>query len=166
MRNFLPSWSVLVIVFVASAALASEADEKLVIRTLKLSEHPRTATHNLYVSGQVATVLHFDQDVDPDPAKTKLLGWEGRFERLLVGSKKVKMKMARLYTAHGWKDRPFAARTDREEIPTGKSGQVAIVVDKSAFAEGNGVEQLLLEIYREDGYRQAYVLLDPSLCLE
>ena len=39
------------------------------------------------MSGQVATVLRFEKDVDP--AKTKLLGWEGRFEPLLVGSKKV-----------------------------------------------------------------------------
>jgi hypothetical protein len=35
----------------------------------------------------VATVLRFEQDVDP--AQTRLLGWEGRFEPLLVGSKKV-----------------------------------------------------------------------------
>jgi hypothetical protein len=39
------------------------------------------------VSGQVATVLRFEKDVDP--TKTNLLGWEGRFEPLLVGSKKV-----------------------------------------------------------------------------
>jgi hypothetical protein len=39
------------------------------------------------VSGQVATVLRFEKDVDP--AKTKLLRSEGRFEPLLVGSKKV-----------------------------------------------------------------------------
>ena len=56
-------------------------------RTLKLSEHPSNSTHNLYVSGQVATVLRFEQDVDP--SRTRLLGWEGRFEPLLVGSKKV-----------------------------------------------------------------------------
>jgi hypothetical protein len=313
MRDFLLCRSVLLVALVSSVAVAMEPDEKLVIRTLKLSEHPRDSTHNIYVSGQVATVLRFDQDVDPSPAKTKLLGWEGRFESLLVGSKKVvieplrdlgqdevipllvtlvdgteipflvrppwrqeergwpplvdhqvnvfkdpesykamvaflndalkreraleakieryeqqdsvdhalaallakdatrqtpfreqdkwvlndesasfvvrtfkgkgkagviftisnqsgkrawKMKMASLYTARGWKNRTFAVRTDREEIPAGKLGQVAVVVDKSAFVEGNGVEQLLLEIYRDDGYRQVVVLLDPSLCRE
>ena len=77
-----------------------------------------------------------------------------------------KMKMARLYTAHGWKDRPVAVRTDHESIATGTTGNVAIVVDKSAFVEGTGVEQLLLEIYRADGFRQAVVLLDPSLIRE
>lgn len=82
------------------------------------------------------------------------------------GERAWKMKMVSMYTARGWKNRPFAARTDREEIPIGESGQVAVVVDKSAFVEGSGVEQLLLEIYRDDGYRQVVVLLDPSLCRE
>jgi uncharacterized protein (TIGR02268 family) len=313
MRDLLLCRSVLLLVLMASVALARGPDDKIVIRTLKLSEHPAHSTSSVYVTGQVVTVLRFDQEVDP--TKTKFLGgWEGRFEPLLVGNKKVvldplrdlardervpllvtladgtevpflvqppwskkeaggwepftdhqinvfkdpesykamvaslndalkrerelqgkieryeqqdsvdhalaallakdatqqtpfrrhkkwvlndegaefvvrtfkgkgkagvvftitnqsgerawKMKMARLYTARGWKDRPFAARTDSEAIPTGKSGQVAVVVDKNAFVEGNGVEQLLLEIYRDDGYRQVFVLLDPSLCLE
>ncbi|HYI02594.1 DUF2381 family protein [Hyalangium sp.] len=66
-------------------ALASGSGDK--IRTLKLSEHPSDSTHNLYVSEQVVTVLRFDQDVDP--TQMKLLGWEGRFEPPLVGSKRV-----------------------------------------------------------------------------
>jgi len=45
------------------------------------------------VSGQVATVLRFDKEVDP--AKTKLLAWEGRFEPLLIGSKKVVLEPLR-----------------------------------------------------------------------
>jgi uncharacterized protein (TIGR02268 family) len=61
--------------------------DKIVIRTEKISDHPANSTSSVYVSGQVATVLRFEKDVDP--AKTKLLGWEGRFEPLLVGSKKV-----------------------------------------------------------------------------
>jgi uncharacterized protein (TIGR02268 family) len=77
----------LLLVLVAAVALARNPDDRLVIRTLKVSEHPSEATHNVYVSGQVATVLRFEQDVDP--TRTKLLGWEGRFEPLLVGSKKV-----------------------------------------------------------------------------
>ncbi|WP_407740121.1 DUF2381 family protein [Hyalangium sp.] len=71
----------------ASVALARNPDDKSRIRTFKLSEHPGQSTETIYVSGQVATVLRFEKDVDP--AKTKLLGWEGRFEPLLVGSKKV-----------------------------------------------------------------------------
>jgi hypothetical protein len=52
-----------------------------------ISDHPGMSTSSVYVSGQIATVLHFEKDVDP--TKTKLLGWEGRFEPLLVGSKMV-----------------------------------------------------------------------------
>jgi hypothetical protein len=69
MRDFLHCRSVLLLVLVASVALARGPDDKIVIRTLKLSEHPAHSTNNVYVSGQVVTVLRFDQDVDP--AKTK-----------------------------------------------------------------------------------------------
>src|SRR5689334_16281542 len=88
MRDLPQSRSVLlVVVLTSSVALARGPDDKTVIRTLMISEHPGHSTHGVYVSGQVATVLRFEQDVNP--AKTKLLGWEGRFEPLLVGSKKV-----------------------------------------------------------------------------
>ncbi|MFP2932501.1 DUF2381 family protein [Pyxidicoccus sp. 3LG] len=79
--------SVLAFVLMASVAVAREHEDKVVIRTLELSEHPRDSTHNIYVSGQVATVLRFEQDVDA--TRTRLLGWEGRFTPLLVGSRKV-----------------------------------------------------------------------------
>lgn len=74
-----------------------------------------------------------------------------------------KMKMARLYTVSGWKDKPFAVRTDREAITSGTTGYVAVVADKSAFQEGAEMKNLLLEIYRDDGYRQLFVVLDPVL---
>jgi hypothetical protein len=82
MRDFQLCRCALLLVFVASVALARGPDDKLVIRTLKLSEHPSHSTSRVYVTGQVVTVLRFDQEVDP--AKTKFLGgWEGRFEPLL-----------------------------------------------------------------------------------
>jgi uncharacterized protein (TIGR02268 family) len=68
-------------------ALASAPHDKSVIRTEMITDHPGISTSSVYVSGQIATVLRFEKDVDP--AKTKLLAWEGRFEPLLVGSKKV-----------------------------------------------------------------------------
>jgi len=74
-----------------------------------------------------------------------------------------KMKMARLYTVSGWKDKPFAVRTDREAITSGTTGYVAVVVDKGAFQDGSTAKNLLLEIYRDDGYRQLFVVLDPAL---
>jgi hypothetical protein len=89
MRDFrLPCRSVLLAVLLASSvATARDPYGKTVIRTEKLSDHPGNAAESVFVSGQVATVLRFEQDVDP--ARTKLLAWEGRFEPLLVGSKKV-----------------------------------------------------------------------------
>lgn len=74
-----------------------------------------------------------------------------------------KMKMARLYTVSGWKDKPFAVRTDREAITSGTTGYVAVAADKSAFQDGAELKDLLLEIYRDDGYRQLFVVLDPAL---
>ncbi len=87
MRTPLPTRYGLLLLLVASVALARNPEDKVVIRTLTVSPHPGDATNNVYVSGRVATVLRFEQDVDP--ANTRLLGWEGRFEPLLVGSKKV-----------------------------------------------------------------------------
>jgi hypothetical protein len=72
-------------VLVSSVAMARGPYDKVVIRTEKISDHPASSTSTVYVSGQVATVLRFEKDVDP--AKTQLLGWEGRFEPLLVGGK-------------------------------------------------------------------------------
>jgi hypothetical protein len=40
---------------------------------------------------------------------------------------------------------------------------LAFVADKSAFMEGGEVTTLLLEVYRYDGLRQAFVELEPQL---
>ncbi|WP_224368569.1 DUF2381 family protein [Hyalangium versicolor] len=87
MRVLLPLWTSLLAVFVSAVALARGPYDKGVIRTEKISDHPAHPTSTVYVSGQVATVLRFERDIAP--AKTQLLGWEGRFEPLLVGSKMV-----------------------------------------------------------------------------
>lgn len=87
MRLLLPLRSVLIVVLVASAALASGERGELVIRTLLLSEHPDDVTHRVYVKGKVVTTLKFEKHVDPE--KTKMLGWEGRIEPLAVVRNKV-----------------------------------------------------------------------------
>ena len=83
----------LLLVLVASTALARGADDKIMIRTLKVSDHPGLEAHDIYVAGQVVTALRFEKEVDP--AKTKLLAWEGRFESPLVGGKKVVLEPIR-----------------------------------------------------------------------
>jgi len=64
-------------------------------------------------------------------------------------------------------DRPFALRTDRDEIAPGQSGTVAVVVDRSAFKTEHGLVDLLaLELYRHDGLMDTHVLLDRRLVRE
>ncbi|RKH33304.1 DUF2381 family protein [Corallococcus praedator] len=65
---------------------AVEAREPAV-RTVLLSEHPEDSTPSVYVKGAVSTVLRFEAPVDA--SKTRMLAWEGRFEPLLVGGRKV-----------------------------------------------------------------------------
>lgn len=75
----------LLLVLVASVAVAREREP--VERNLILSNHPRDDAPRVYVGGRVATVLRFEQPCDA--ARTKMLGWEGLFEPLLVGGKAV-----------------------------------------------------------------------------
>lgn len=93
MRNVLTARSALLLVLAASVALAQGPSDTVVIRTLKVSEHPGYSTHVIYVAGQVVTVLRFEKDVDP--AGTRLLGWEGKFHPLVVGSNKVVLEPIR-----------------------------------------------------------------------
>nr|WP_272491423.1 DUF2381 family protein [Corallococcus exercitus] len=73
------------------------------------------------------------------------------------------LKSARLVTKDGGHARAVAIRVTAREIPVGSSGVVAAVVDSSAFMEEGVLTSLFLEIYRQDGLRQAFVQLDPAL---
>ncbi|MBN8230539.1 DUF2381 family protein [Corallococcus macrosporus] len=86
MPRTLPGWFTVLFVLVATPALAGPR-EKAQVRTLVLSEHPDDAAHRIHVAGEIVTVLRFEQPCDP--LKTKLLGWEGRFEPVLVAGKRV-----------------------------------------------------------------------------
>jgi uncharacterized protein (TIGR02268 family) len=57
------------------------------VRNLYVSDDPSAVAPRLYVAGGITTVLRFEQPCDP--ARTKMMGWEGRFEPLLVGGKSV-----------------------------------------------------------------------------
>ncbi|MBM7118559.1 DUF2381 family protein [Archangium primigenium] len=73
------------------------------------------------------------------------------------------MRSARLTTLAEGHERAFAFRATAREISSGQSGVIALVVDGSAFVEQGALTSLWLEIYRDDGTRQAVVQLDPSL---
>jgi hypothetical protein len=93
MRPTHPILSVLFLLFLSSVTMAREFDARLESRTLQISDHPADTAHTLYVAGRVNTVLRFEQDCDPD--RTRLTGWEGRFEPLLVGGRKVVLEPLR-----------------------------------------------------------------------
>jgi uncharacterized protein (TIGR02268 family) len=92
MRMLLPSRYVLLLCLAATVASAQERDSANV-RTLLLSEHPDDATHRVYVKGQVVTVLQFERPCDQ--SRTKLLGWEGRFEPMGVVGRTVLLQPLR-----------------------------------------------------------------------
>jgi uncharacterized protein (TIGR02268 family) len=56
-------------------------------RALFLSKNPASKVPAIYVTGQVVTVLRFQQPCDPE--RTKMLGWEGRFEPVDCAGKRV-----------------------------------------------------------------------------
>jgi uncharacterized protein (TIGR02268 family) len=85
MESFPSCRAVLLAVLVASEAMAQDGEPR--VRNLYLSDDPRDAVPRLYVSSRVATVLRFEQDVKA--AGTKMIGWEGWFEPLLVGGQSV-----------------------------------------------------------------------------
>ena len=306
MVTCLPARFALALLLVTAAAEAREP----AVRTVLLSEHPEDSTPSVYVKGAVATVLRFEAPVDA--ARTRLLAWEGRFEPLLVGGRKVvveplrdlgedegvpllvtltngrefpfllkapglgmragldqqvnvfedrqrydamystlkdslkrqrelgeenerlhqeehspdhalatllangdikhtpftrsqrwrlkeegadviveilssktmpkvavlftvanhdakkpwRLMEAQLSTVSGGKPRPFALRMQQDEIAPGAMGRIAVVADNSVFQSSQGVEQLALELFRSDGFSQAYLVLEQRLFRE
>jgi len=85
MRNFLPPRSALLLVILASAAMARGREP--VSRNIYLSDEPKAEVPSVYVAGEMVTVLRFEKPCDRE--RTKLLGWEGRFEPVECVGKKV-----------------------------------------------------------------------------
>lgn len=85
MRNFLPPRFTLLLVFVASVVMAKEREP--ISRNLYFSDSPRDEVRPVYVSGEMVTVLRFQQPCTE--AGTKMPGWEGRFEPVVCVGKRV-----------------------------------------------------------------------------
>jgi len=77
----------LALVLFTSPALAPAGESYPVIRSLTVSRHPKAETPTIHVGGLVATVLRFEKPCDA--ARTKLIGWEGRFEEPVVGGRTI-----------------------------------------------------------------------------
>ncbi|WP_309896495.1 DUF2381 family protein [Archangium sp.] len=67
--------------------MAVARDRKPYVRNVYLRGNPKHQATSVYVTGEVVTVLRFQQPCDP--ARTKLLGWEGRFEPVECAGKRV-----------------------------------------------------------------------------
>jgi uncharacterized protein (TIGR02268 family) len=140
MWNLQVSRSVLLCVLLASTAVARSREEAFV-RTLLLSEHPEDATHRIYVKGRVVTVLRFEQRCDP--AKIRLLGWEGRFEPVGVVGNKVILEPLRdlasdeaiylLVTLADGTEVPFLLRPPEREKWAWTDQQVNVFKDRESY---------------------------------
>ncbi|WP_434387851.1 DUF2381 family protein [Melittangium boletus] len=73
------------------------------------------------------------------------------------------MKTARLVTKDSGRERAVALRATVREIEPGGSGVIAVVADGTAFVDEGRLTSLMLELYRDDGMRHAFVQLDPTL---
>jgi uncharacterized protein (TIGR02268 family) len=94
------------------------------------------------VKGQVVTALRFEQAVDP--TRTKLLGWEGRFEPLGVVGRKVILEPLRdldadegiplLVTLADGTEVPFLLRPPQPEATRRADQQVNVFKDRESHA--------------------------------
>jgi len=131
----------LLFVLVASSALGREPNDKVTIRTLKVSDHPGQEAAAIYVTGHLATVLRFEKEVEP--TKTRLLAWEGRFEPPLVGGKKVVLEPLRdldegefvplLVTLVDGTEFPFLVKRPRREERGWIDHQVNVFKDPESY---------------------------------
>jgi len=58
---------------------------------------------------------------------------------------------------------PCSFTTDRDEIGPGETGKIAVVVDAKAFASSQGLVDLAVQIFRDDGAEELLVSLDHAL---
>jgi len=78
-------------------------------------------------------------------------------------SKAWKLMEARLSAVATGETRPFALRMDHDEISPGASGTIAVITGEGAFKPENATEQLVLELFRSDGLKQAQVVLEQQI---
>ncbi|HEX8825949.1 MAG TPA: DUF2381 family protein [Archangium sp.] len=74
-----------------------------------------------------------------------------------------KLQEARLSALTTGEPRPFALRMSPTELPPGKAGRIAIVTNQSFFDTPTGQDKLVLEIFRDGGLQQAYIVLERKL---
>src|SRR5688500_3131645 len=77
--------STLLLLLMASVSVARDREPHE--RNVYLRDDPKDEATRVYVTGQLVTVLRFQQPCDP--TRTKTLGWQGRFEPVACAGKRV-----------------------------------------------------------------------------
>lgn len=149
----MPSAVLLVLLLMPIATAGHESSElpqKLVLRNLYLSDSPQEEAPEVSVAGRISTTLRFETPCDP--ARTKLLGWEDRFEPLLVGTRSVVVTPLRNLT----RDDGFlllVTLTDGTSLPftlVAASGPVDAQINVFPNQESPGAVRMALEDKRRE----------------
>ncbi len=139
MWNLLLFRSTLILLLVASMAGAKEREPNE--RSIFLSDHTSREAPDVYVVGGIVTVLRLEQPCDP--ARTRMLAWEGRFEPVECAGKRVlieplrdlepKDRLMLLVTLVDGTELPFTV-TSRQNTPEDRTGdqQVNVFRDRDA----------------------------------
>jgi hypothetical protein len=112
----------------------------------------------VYTGGRLATVLRFEKPCDP--ARTRMLGWEGHFEPLLVGGRSVVLYPLRDLTPE---DRflLLVTLTDGTEVPF-----LVTALPQAPGLPVRGVDQQVNVFADREGYDAVLAALERSLLRE
>lgn len=109
-------------------SVAVARDRELHVRNVYFRDDPEDEAERLYVTGQVVTVLRLQQPCDPE--RTKMLGWEGRFEPVVCTGRSVLVvplqdlepedRFLLLVTLADGKELPFTVTALRKKEGKGK----------------------------------------------
>jgi uncharacterized protein (TIGR02268 family) len=148
MWNLLLRRSPLLLILVASVAGAKEREPNE--RSLYLSDHPSREAPDVYVVGGIVTILRLEQPCDA--ARTRMLGWEGRFEPVECAGKAVlleplhdiepKDRFMLLVTLADGTELPFTV-TSRQESPSDRTGDQQVNV----FRDHKAPKAVLASLY-------------------
>ena len=132
--------STLLVSLLASVAVARDREPR--VRNVYLRGNPKHQATSVYVTGEVVTVLRFQRPCDP--ARTKMLGWEGRFEPVECAGKRVLVEPLQnlkpedrfllLVTLEDGKELPFTVTAIGKEEWKLPDQQVNVFLDPSSPA--------------------------------
>ncbi|HLM43055.1 MAG TPA: DUF2381 family protein [Myxococcaceae bacterium] len=132
--------STLLVSLLASVAVARDREPR--VRNVYLRDNPKNQAQRVYVTGEVVTVLRFQRPCDP--ARTKMLGWEGRFEPVECAGKRVLVEPLQnlepedrfllLVTLEDGKELPFTVTAIGKEEWKLPDQQVNVFLDPSSPA--------------------------------